>query len=433
MLTLLGGSMVATFMALIMTRRMSALVALVVVPIAFGLIANGGHIGPMMLEGLLKLGPTAALLMFSIVYFSLMTDAGVFDPVVRGVVRVAQGDPLKIYLGTAVMGITVALDGDGTTTYMICVSALLPIYKRLGLSLQYMATLLVMSIGIMNILPWGGPTARAASALHLEVGDVFVPLIPVMATGFAYNLVVALVFGLRERRRVGVLSVEQFQAMKRDIAQLPDYRRPRMLWPNVILTVALLVALTVGVLPLPILFITATALALMINYPSLAEQKERLSAHAYNVMSVVGLILAAGVFTGILFGTGMVDAMANDLLKVTPAWLGPYLAPATALFSGVATYAVTNDAFYFGMLPILAQTAQEYGISAAEMARASVLGQPMHLLSPLVASTYVLVALLDLNYGDNQRRCMPWVIGLMVVMLISAMVFGVLPLKAGVA
>lgn len=419
--------MVAAFMALIMTRRMSALVALVVVPIAFGLLVSGNQIGPMMLEGLQKLGPTAALLMFSILYFSIVTDAGVFDPIVRGVVRVAKGDPLRIYLGTSVMSFIVALDGDGSTTYMICVSALLPVYKRLGLSVQYMATLLVMSIGIMNILPWGGPSARAVAALHVDMADVFVPLVPVMACGFVYTLGVAALFGMRERRRVGVLSDVQFEALKRAMEEAPAYRRPRLQWVNALLTLVLLVALVVGVMPLPILFIAAFALALMINYPSLAEQKERLSAHAYNVISVVGLILAAGVFTGILFGTGMVDAMSKDLIAITPHWLGPYLAPATALFSGIATYAVTNDAFYFGMLPVLAQTAHGFGIDAAAMARASVIGQPMHLLSPLVASTYLLVALLDLNYGDNQRRCFPWVIGLMLMMIVSALVLGVLP------
>lgn len=419
--------MIATFMALIMTRRMSALVALVVVPIAFGLLVSGDQIGPMMLAGLQKLGPTAALLMFSILYFSIVTDAGVFDPIVRGVVRLAKGDPLRIYLGTSVMSFIVALDGDGSTTYMICVSALLPVYKRLGLSLQYMAALLVMSIGIMNLLPWGGPSARAVSALHVEMAEVFVPLVPVMACGFIYTLCVAALFGFRERQRVGVLSEAQFGALKASMAQIPEYRRPRLQWFNSLLTLALLVALMTEVMPLPILFIAAFAVALMVNYPSLAEQKERITTHAYNVISVVGLILAAGIFTGILFGTGMVDAMAKDLITLTPDWLGPYLAPATAVFSGIATYAVTNDAFYFGMLPVLAQTAQGFGIDAVSMARASVLGQPMHLLSPLVASTYLLVALLDLNYGDTQRRCLPWVIGLMLVMIATALATGAIP------
>jgi CitMHS family citrate-Mg2+:H+ or citrate-Ca2+:H+ symporter len=427
MLTILGFAMILVFMTLVMTRRMSALAALVIVPIVFGLFIDPAGIGKMMMDGLTKLAPTGVMLMFGILYFSIMTDAGVFDPLIKGVVRAAGGDPFKVLIGTAVMGTAVALDGDGATTYVICVAALLPIYKRMGLRLQYMATLLLMSIGIMNILPWGGPTARAAAAMHLEVADVFVPLIPVMVAGFAYLLFVASIFGLRERRRVGVLTAEQLVSVEEKLAETPAHRRPKMFIPNTALTIVLLVALVWGVFPLPVLFITATAIAVTLNYPSLAEQKERIASHAYNVLAVVTLIFAAGIFTGIMAGTGMIDAMSNSLLGIMPDSVGPFMAPATAVLSAIATYLVTNDAFYFGVLPILANTAQAYGISAAEMARASLLGQPVHLLSPLVASTYLLVSLLDVDYGDNQRRSILWVIGLAVVMLLAAIIFGVIP------
>lgn len=429
MLTMMGFAMIAVFMTMVITRGMSALAALVIVPIIFGLLIDAPGLGKMMADGLTKLAPTGAMLMFGILYFSIMTDAGLFDPLIRTVVRVAGGDPLKILIGTAVMGTAVALDGDGATTYVICVAALLPIYKRLGLSLQYMATLLLMSIGIMNILPWGGPTARAAAAMHLDVADVFVPMIPAMAVGFVYLLGVATLFGLRERRRVGILTQEKFAAVEAQLAETPAHRRPRMMPLNVILTVALLVALVWGILPLPILFIAATAIAVTINYPSLAEQKERIAAHAYNVLAVVTLIFAAGIFTGIMAGTGMIDAMSNSLLAVMPDNIGPFMAPATAVLSAIATYLVTNDAFYFGVLPILSHSAEAYGITGAEMARASLLGQPVHLLSPLVASTYLLVSLLDIDYGDNQRRSILWVIGLAVAMLAGALLFGVIPLN----
>lgn len=434
MLTVLGYVMVASFMTLIMTKRMTALVALMVVPIVFGLLAGaGGDIGKMMMDGLVKLAPTAAMLFFGIIYFCVMTDAGLFDPLIRIVVKVAKGDPLKIIVGTAVLGTMVALDGDGATTYVICTAALLPIYQRLGIRLQYMATLLLMSIGVMNILPWGGPTARAASAMHLDVSEVFVPLIPAMLVGIAYIVFVAIVFGMNERRRIGKICPTDVAAIEASLNETPEYRRPKMLPLNLVLTASLIYALIQGLLPLPILFMVATALALLINYPQIIEQKERLSAHAYNVLAVVSLILAAGIFTGILNGTGMLDAMSNSLLYVTPHWLGPYLAPFTALLSGPATYVVTNDAFYFGVLPILAKTAASYGITSAEMARASLVGQPLHLLSPLVASTYLLVALLDINYGENQRASILWVIGLMVAMLFGALLFGVIPLKGTIA
>lgn len=428
-LLLLGYGMVATFMVLIMTRRMSALVALALVPIAFGLVAVAPEsIGKMMIDGVTKLAPTGVMLTFGILYFSLMTDAGMFDPLVKRVVRIVKGDPMKLLIGTAIMSTTVALDGDGATTYVICAAALLPIYQRLGVKLQYMATVLLMSIGIMNIVPWGGPTARAAAAMHIDVAEVFIPLIPAMLVGFAYQVGVAAFFGVRERRRLGVLTCpEEVSGMLALVEGRPEHRRPAMMIPNLLLTAGLLFCLIKGVLPLPVLFLVATAIALLLNYPKLKDQQERLASHASNVLAVVSLIFAAGIFTGILSGTGMLKAMSDGLLHLMPGWLGPYMAPATALLSAPATYALTNDAFYFGVLPILADTAQAYGITPAEMARASLLGQPLHLLSPLVASTYLLVALLDINYGDNQKASLLWVLGLVIAMIGGALLFGVIP------
>ncbi|UBB19061.1 citrate:proton symporter [Comamonas odontotermitis] len=430
MLLALGYGMVITFMVLIMTKRMAALVALALVPIAFGLIAaSPDSIGKMMIDGVTKLAPTGVMLTFGILYFSIMTDAGLFDPLVKCIVRFVKGDPLKLLVGTAVMSTAVALDGDGATTYVICAAALLPIYKRLGVKLQYMATVLLMSIGIMNIVPWGGPTARAAAAMHVDVAEVFIPLIPAMLVGLAYQIAVAAIFGLRERRRLGVLSCPTEVSNIMAVAQVPsETRRPTLMAPNLLLTGVLLYCLIKGVLPLPVLFLVATALALMLNYPKLKDQQERIASHASNVLAVVSLIFAAGIFTGILSGTGMLDAMSNSLLNVMPAWMGPYIAPATALLSAPATYALlSNDAFYFGVLPILANTASAYGITPAEMARASLLGQPIHLLSPLVASTYLLVALLDINYGDNQKASLLWVFGMVLAMIGGALLFGVIP------
>ncbi len=89
MLTLLAYSMVIVFMALIMTKRLSAMVALILVPIAFAAIGGfGPELGPMMLDGVKKLAPTGVMLMFAILYFGLMIDAGLFDPVVRAILKI---------------------------------------------------------------------------------------------------------------------------------------------------------------------------------------------------------------------------------------------------------------------------------------------------------------------------------------------------------
>src|SRR5512147_10039 len=203
MLTLLAFAMVAVFMALIMTKRMSVLTALILVPVAFALLGGFAHdLGPMMLDGVRALAPTAVMLLFAILFFSIMIDVGLFEPVVERVVRIVQGDPLKILVGTSVLTLLVSLDGDGSTTYLIVTSALLPLYKRLGLNRLMLASVIMQAGGVMNILPWGGPTARAASALRVDARQIFVPLIPAMLAGALWVIFVSYVFGRRERARV---------------------------------------------------------------------------------------------------------------------------------------------------------------------------------------------------------------------------------------
>ncbi|MDR3003696.1 MAG: citrate:proton symporter [Acidovorax sp.] len=442
MLTTLAYLMIFVFMALIMTKRLSAMVALILIPVLFGLLAGFGmELGPMMFDGVKKLAPTGVLLMFAILYFGVMIDAGLFDPIVKLVLRVVGGSPTKIVVGTFLLAASVSLDGDGSTTYMITCAALLPLYQRLGLSRLVFACVVMMAGQLMNILPWGGPTARAVSALGVEMSDVFVPMIgPMVITGIWCTLV-AFILGQRESRRLGNINQHLFESHSSDgnpsIAEVtggnPELARPKLLWINALLTLGLMVLLVLDIFPLQVLFMVASAIALMLNYPKLEQQKERIEAHAANIVPVVSLIFAAGVFVGILSGTKMVDAIANSVIAMVPEWMGPYMAVVTAVLSIPFTFLISNDAFYFGILPILAKTAAVYGIGHVEIARASLVGQQVHLLSPLVASTYLLVGLAKVEFGDHQRFTLLWAFSAAVVMLISMLVLGVIPLIGSAA
>ncbi|MEJ8854525.1 CitMHS family transporter [Variovorax robiniae] len=436
MLTALAYLMIIVFMALIMAKRLSAMVALILVPIVFGLIGGFGlGLGPMMLDGIKKLAPTGVMLMFAILYFGVMIDAGLFDPAVRAILKVVGGDPMKIVVGTFVLAVFVSLDGDGSTTYMITCAAMLPLYKRLGISRLVLACVIMMAGGLMNILPWGGPTARAASALGVDVGQIFVPMIlPMVITG-AWGVFVAYILGRRERTRLGGLALSATapgEPLPEVNAGDPSIARPKLLWVNFLLTVGLMVLLILGTFPLQVLFMVASAIALMINYPSLQDQKERLTAHAANIVPVVSLIFAAGIFVGILSGTKMVDAIAASVISAVPDWMGPYLAIVTAVLSVPFTFFISNDAFYFGILPILAKAAAVYGIGAVEIGRASLIGQQVHLLSPLVASTYLLVGLAEVEFGDHQRYTLLWALSAALVMLLATIVLGVVPIMGHV-
>ena len=438
MLTILAYTMIVVFMALIMTKRLSAMVALILVPIVFGLIGGFGMgLGPMMLDGIKKLAPTGVMLMFAILYFGIMIDAGLFDPVVKLVLRLVGGSPTKIVVGTFLLAASVSLDGDGSTTYMITCAAMLPLYQRLGMNRLVLACVVMMAGQLMNILPWGGPTARAVSALGVEMGQVFVPMIAPMVVTGAWCTFVAFILGRREARRLGAIRLDDTQGSSQSIAEVtggdPTLARPRLLWVNAVLTLALMVLLVMDMFPLQVLFMVASAIGLMINYPRLQQQKERLEAHAVNIVPVVSLIFAAGIFVGILSGTKMVDAIATSVIAMVPDWMGPYMAVVTAVLSIPFTFFISNDAFYFGILPILAKTAAVYGIGATEIARASLVGQQVHLLSPLVASTYLLVGLAKVEFGDHQRFTLLWALSAAFVMLAAMLVLGVIPLVGSTA
>jgi CitMHS family citrate-Mg2+:H+ or citrate-Ca2+:H+ symporter len=433
MLSLFGFSMVTIFTYIIMSKRMSALLSLMLIPIIFAVIGGfGADVGKMMLDGVKDIAPNAVILLFAILYFGIMIDSGLFDPVIAKILAIVKGDPVKIVIGTAALSLLVALDGDGTTTYMITVSAMLPLYKRIGMNPLVLSTVAMLSLSIMSSMtPWGGPATRAINALGSDASEYFVPLIPTLIGGALWVLFTAYILGKKERSRVGIAEIQpgiSEQIAVTIIGEEPTSKRPHLLWVNFGLTVILIAMLVLGVWPIPILFMIGFAIALMINCPSMEDQKERIAAHAGNALVVVVLVFAAGIFTGILSGTKMVEAMANTLVSIIPESLGSYLPTIVAITSMPFTFILSNDAYYYGVLPILAQAAAAYGIDPIEIGRASVLGQPVHLLSPLVASTYLLVGMVGVDIGEHQRFAFKWTVLTSIVLIVSALMTGALTL-----
>ncbi|WP_030814897.1 CitMHS family transporter [Streptomyces sp. NRRL S-337] len=478
MLTILGFVMIGAFLVLIMMKKMSPMAALVLIPALFCvLVGKGAHLGDYVLKGIGDLAPTAAMLMFAIIYFGVMIDVGLFDPVVRGILRFCKADPVRVVVGTALLAGIVSLDGDGSTTFMITVSALYPLYKRLKMSLVVMTGVAATANGVMNTLPWGGPTARAATALKLDAGDIFVPMIPALAVGLVAVFALAYVLGRRERKRLGVLTLGEARVVDEtveekeieqvlvgagaggkggaaaaargtgggtggagagagdgvdddgDLQVLDPHRttlRPKLYWFNAALTVALLTLLILQTLPIPVLFLLGAALALTVNFPHMKDQKARVAAHAENVLNVSGMVFAAAVFTGVLTGTGMVEHMARWLVSGIPDALGPHMGLVTGVLSIPLTYFMSNDGFYFGIVPILAEAGAAHGVAPVEIARASLVGQALHMSSPLVPAVYVLVGMAKVEFGDHTRFTVKWAALTSLVVLGAGLLFGIL-------
>ncbi len=497
MLVILGFAMIAVFMTLVMTKKLTPVVALITVPTIFGLFAGAGlGLGDMVMDSMKSLTSTAALLMFAIVFFGMMIDVGLFDPLVKLILKMLGNDPAKVVVGTAVLAAVVSLDGDGSTTFILTTAAMLPIYLRLGLSPVVLTCVAGLANGTMNILPWGGPTARAAAALKVSPSEVFVPMIPSLVAGMIVIFFFAWHLGVRERRRLALAgrlwtsagmddagtaspvtgtpgaaqagngrsgaprggaggtlltmekprsaAQERFDAQVLAVAeqavasvntgladsQLDPNRatlRPKLFWFNLALTVSIMVTLVLDVLPLAYVFMVGSAIALIVNFPNVKDQAKALVSHAGSIVAVVSMVMAAAVLTGVLSGTGMVDAMAAWLVSVIPTSMGPYMAVITGLLSIPMTFFMSNDAFYFGVLPVLSETAAHFGIDPAAMARASITGQPVHMQSPLVPAILLLVSLSKVELGDHHKKVLWRAFVVSLVMLAVAVGIGVIP------
>jgi CitMHS family citrate-Mg2+:H+ or citrate-Ca2+:H+ symporter len=427
MLALLGFLTIVVFLLLVITKRLSVLLSIILVPIAFALIGGfaPAALGEMILAGILQVAPTGILLIFAVLYFALMIDAGLFDPVIASIVRLVKGDPQKITIGTALLTMLVHLDGDGTATFMITISALLPIYKKLGMNRLLLPCIVALSAGVMHLVPWSGTMVRAMNVMQTDARHLLLPILPSMVGGILWVLIVAFYLGRQERKRIGIMQLD-YNPNEELSEKQKSIRRPGLFWFNAALTISLIVSLVMALLPPPALFIMSFSIALLINYPSQTEQKRRMADHAGNVFFVSIMIFAAGVFSGILTGTKMIDAMAGTLVSFIPEQHAGLLPTIVGVTSMPLSMAFTPDAYYFGVLPVLKNTMTHFGRDAIEVGRAAVLGQMTvgFPLSPLTASTFVLVGLTEVELSDHQKFTFKWAFGTTVIMTLIALLTG---------
>lgn len=427
MLAFLGFTTVIVFLVLIIFKRLSVITALVLVPIVFGLLAGFGvrELSDMMLAGLKQVAPTAILLFFAVLFFGIMLDAGLFDPVVATIIRAVKGDPLKVITGTAILTMIVHLDGDGTATFMIVISALLPVYKELKINRLILPCVVALGVGPMHLVPWSGTSARAITTMQSDAQHIFLPNLPAIAAGMLWVLFVAFLLGKRERKRLGIVPLlyDHRAALSKE---QQSYRRPRLILFNAVITISLIVILMTGMLAPSVLFIVSSVTALLVNYPRIGLQQKIIKSHGTNIFMVTGMIFAAGVFSGILSGTGMIDAMAHSLVSWVPLEHGRWLPVLTAVTSMPSSLLFTPDAYYFGVVPILSKAAVMYQLDPLEIGRAALLGQMTvgFPLSPLTASTFLLVGLSEVELGDHQKYTFKWAMGTTVVMTIAAVLSG---------
>ncbi len=452
MLTVLGYGLITAFLLLVIKQKLSPFTGLIVVSLVAGLLAclwSGVPVDTLVTwirEGLFysqgsngkvsigTVNPTVMIL-FAVLYFSLMMNVGLFDPLCTYLIRKANGDPLKIILVTALTSAVVTLDGDGTTTILIITTAFLPLYRQMGMKLSNLAMLIILPCGLGNCLPWGGPLARAAAVLNLEVNTLFVAILPILGVSFIYVFFMAYLMGMQERKRLGFVQGEKVIVTPEQIAEMvtvieehdKELKRPKLFLFNLALTLGMLVILIAGWASGAIVFMLGTALALTVNY-SAVEQRERITANGGDAIAVASIILAAGCFLGIFNGSGMSTAVAQHMASLIPESMGSHTALIFAFLGALACYALPVDAYYFGILPVVAPIAYQFGITPTEIGVASFMGQALRYASPTVAWLFLLMNRTEMTFGEYQKEFFKWSLPMFAIFIVTAIVTGELPI-----
>jgi len=432
MLPLVGYLIILIMMLLIFKSKALPAFCFAVLPIIGALICgfNLAEITEFIDKGLSTTWKTAVLFIFSVTYFGIMNDVGLFDKLVDVLVKMAGNNITLILVFTSIIAMIGHIDGAAATTYLITIPTMLPIYKKMKIKPVILLLICGAATGIMNLVPWGGPTIRAATTANIDATVLWVKMIPMQIFGLVVVVAMAFFLGWKEARRIAALGVDEDGVETSDaVVEQQDIslKRPKLMWFNLLFTVVLVIALVTAVLPIHVVFMLGTIIVLAVNYPDPQLQQKRIQAHAPSSIMLTVTLLCAGIFLGVMTQSGMVLEMSKVLINALPVSLQRYLHYIVGALGAPLGMVLGPDPYYYGIMPIIGEIVAPFGVSLETVGHAMLIGENVALsVSPVVPPTFLAIGLAGVELKEHIRYSFVPLWALSIVMMIFAVVIGII-------
>ncbi len=431
MLALIGFLIIIVMMLLIFKSKALPAFCFAVLPIIGALICGFSltDISDFIGKGVGSTWQTAILFIFSVTYFGIMNDAGLFDKLVDGLVKKAGKNITLILIFTSIIAMIGHIDGAAATTYLITIPTMLPIYKKMHIRPTVLLLLCGAATGIMNLVPWGGPTIRAATTANVDATELWIKMIPMQVFGLVSLIGIAVFMGVVETKRLAKLGLVQTEAEEAAEEASVDLslKRPKLLWFNLLFTIVLIIALVQKWLPTYAVFMVGTIIVLAVNYPDPQLQQKRIQAHAPSSIMLTVTLLCAGIFLGVMTQTGMVLEMSKVLINALPVGLQRYLHYIVGALGAPLGMVLGPDPYYYGIMPIIGQIVAPFGVTLDTVGRAMLIGENVGLsVSPVVPPTFLAIGLAGVDLKEHIKFSFLPLWALSVVMMLFAIIVGII-------
>lgn len=379
-------------------------------------------------EGIASVTDTALLFLFSILYFSILGETGIFNVLAHFFLKYMKNNIYLFLLLTFGMAVLIQMDGSGAMTMLIIIPMMLPMYDAMNIRRAALVCACAVGTGVANMLPWCSAMLRISAGTGLEAQEIWKTVLPVQIVSFFIGILVIFLVGVGERKHGAGISNEDFLQLKEKNARSEELKVSReLVLFDVCLTIMLVVAMLSGKVTSTTGFMVGLGILLITNYPSMKKQDEvikRFSATAYPLTLT---IFSIGVMLGIMKGMGAIDAIAQSLMYFLPDGWGAQAVFLYGLLGVPLSMVLGSDCCYSLIAPLLGTLSQHYGGGMMNASVAVILSSSMAASISFTGPVpYMTVGLAGISMNENVRFSFRylWLMGIM--MVIVARLMGIL-------